>query len=278
MFVRFHDDPSAFARVAQPFLLRDEAENNLMLGLIGQIVDGAFNDFWLASIEDENGVVGCAIQVPPQWILLTRTPATGLSVLASELVARNPKAAGVIGPVSACEVFAETWCWETRASSRPRLSQGIFRLEQVIPPSRQASGRLRSVTPADEDQIVRWRAAFLEDTGILDPRDLHDVALQYIQARSLFVWEDRGRAVSIAASEAPTPNGIRVNFVYTPPEYRNRGYASACVAELSRKLLDGERKFCFLYADMDNSTSNAIYQAIGYRNVGESVVLEFMYT
>lgn len=58
-----------------------------------------------------------------------------------------------------------------------------------------------------------------------------------------------------------------VNLVYTPPELRRRGYASACVAALSQLLLDAGWKFCCLFTDMSNPTSNHIYQQIGYTPV-----------
>ena len=67
----------------------------------------------------------------------------------------------------------------------------------------------------------------------------------------------------------PTPNGIRIGPVYTPPEFRGRGYASACVAAASQLQLDAGRRFCFLFADLSNPTSNHIYQEIGYEPVGD---------
>jgi predicted GNAT family acetyltransferase len=62
--------------------------------------------------------------------------------------------------------------------------------------------------------------------------------------------------------------------VYTPPACRGRGYASALVAELSQRVLGrGER--VILYTDLDNPTSNAIYQRIGYVAVDESIRYAF---
>jgi uncharacterized protein len=80
------------------------------------------------------------------------------------------------------------------------------------------------------------------------------------------LWWDGGPA-SMAGAGAPTPNGIRIGPVYTPPEHRRRGYASALTAALTRYLLDGGRRFCFLYTDLANPTSNAIYQQVGYTHV-----------
>ena len=89
------------------------------------------------------------------------------------------------------------------------------------------------------------------------------------------LWEDGGEAVSVSGWGGPTPNGIRIGPVYTPPALRGRGYATALVAELSQALLDEGRSFCFLFTDLANPTSNAIYERIGYVRVCESAMVAF---
>jgi uncharacterized protein len=82
---------------------------------------------------------------------------------------------------------------------------------------------------------------------------------------------------TMAASTRPTRNGITVNNVYTPPHQRKKGYASACVAALSQKQLDSGYKYCCLFTDLANPTSNQIYMDIGYQPVcdfGEHKFLE----
>jgi len=89
-----------------------------------------------------------------------------------------------------------------------------------------------------------------------------------IRGGGLRVWEDN-TPVSMAGASGPTPNGIRVGAVYTPPERRRRGYASGLVAALSQEQLDAGKRFCFLYTDLANPTSNKIYQDIGYEAVSD---------
>ena len=89
-------------------------------------------------------------------------------------------------------------------------------------------------------------------------------------ARELRRWVDEGAPVSFSGYGGLTPNGIRIGPVYTPPELRRRGYASALVAELTKRLLDGGRKFCFLFTDLANPTSNSIYQRVGYEPVSDA--------
>lgn len=87
----------------------------------------------------------------------------------------------------------------------------------------------------------------------------------------LFIWDDDG-PVSMAAWTGKTPNGVRVNFVYTPPAFRGRGYATSCVGALSQRLLDQGNAYGCLYTDMANPTSNAIYRRLGYRPVCDAAL------
>lgn len=68
---------------------------------------------------------------------------------------------------------------------------------------------------------------------------------------------------------------IGVAFVYTPPYYRGKGYASSCVAQISQLALDRGYTKCVLYTDLLNPTSNSIYKKIGFTAVCDSLMLKF---
>ena len=87
--------------------------------------------------------------------------------------------------------------------------------------------------------------------------------------RQTDLWIADGKPVAWAGVGGRTPNGIRIGPVYTPPEERGHGYASAVVAAASQAQLDEGRTFCFLFTDLANPTSNRIYQAIGYEPIGD---------
>lgn len=72
----------------------------------------------------------------------------------------------------------------------------------------------------------------------------------------------------MAAIARRTPHGAAIAYVHTPPTLRGRGYASACVAELTRRVHADDRT-AFLFTDRANPTSNEIYQAIGYAPVSD---------
>ena len=81
--------------------------------------------------------------------------------------------------------------------------------------------------------------------------------------------------MSMSGYGSETPNGIRIGPVYTPPDLRGRGYATSLVAAQTGWLLGAGRTFAFLYTDLDNPTSNALYRRIGYRMVAEAADVRF---
>jgi predicted GNAT family acetyltransferase len=131
-------------------------------------------------------------------------------------------------------------------------------------------GIVRIAGPADRDLLVGWMQAFLREalpnSNLAEAGAMVDSALQ-TGTRIFHVWEVDGRPVSVAGITGPTPNGIRLGPVYTPPEDRGHGFASAVTAAASQTQLDAGRRFVFLFTDLANPTSNKIYQAIGYEAV-----------
>lgn len=89
------------------------------------------------------------------------------------------------------------------------------------------------------------------------------------------IWEDGGEPVSYAARSRPTPTGMAINAVYTPKALRGKGYATSCVAALCHEILAAGKRFCTLFADVENPTVNGIYQRLGFEPLGEFVELDF---
>ena len=79
----------------------------------------------------------------------------------------------------------------------------------------------------------------------------------------------------MASKNRESKHAATISLVYTPKELRGHGYASRIVAKLSQKLLDDGKAKCNLFTDLSNSTSNSIYQKIGYAFIGESMHVHF---
>lgn len=276
--VRRLDDPVAFLEAAEPLLLRDEARHNLILGLAATLRDhpSLYPEHRLWLIHEDSETIGAALRTPPYNLILARPRDDRvLEALAGALEEELP---GVVGALPEVETFAATWSAAIGATPRLRMTQGIYALERVQPVS-DVSGRMRPATKDDRPLLVDWWRAYaveaLHDNEPDEERIQQNIEHRLVSENTgLVLWEDNGPAC-LASFGNSTPNGIRIGPVYTPPEQRRRGYASALVAQLSAQLLASGRRFCFLHTDMANPTSNAIYERIGYELVGQSAEIAF---
>ncbi|HEV7605691.1 MAG TPA: GNAT family N-acetyltransferase [Candidatus Limnocylindrales bacterium] len=270
MELRLFSSVDDFLAAAGEFLVAREAEHNLILGICSNLRDdpGAFKSApYLAVVASRDRVVAAALQTPPFQLVLSEVDDPGaIEALAADLVHRDLP--GALGPVEAVQAFVEARTALGGPQARLRFSERIFRLRRVIPP-RPVSGTARVAGPADRDVVVAWIPAFLREAlGHDDPDEAEDLVAGWLSGRGrrLHLWED-GTVVSLAGVGSATPNGVRIGPVYTPPESRGRGYASALVAAVSQAELDAGRTFCFLFTDQSNATSNHIYETIGYERV-----------
>ena len=276
MNVRRVEDPAAFLEAASPLLLADEARHNLILGIAGTLRDhpAHYPEYGLWLAEDGGETVGAALRTPPHNLVVARPRDDSVLETLAEAIDDDPP--GLVAAQPEAEAFAEAWAATTGATLRTNRAQGVFSLDRVEPPV-TVSGRMRDARTDDRPLLLDWFRAFMEEAigESPDAASTAHVVDHRLEADSAGVvfWED-GPMVSLAAFGNPTPNGIRIGPVYTPPEYRRRGYASALVAELSERLLE-KRRFCFLFTDLANPTANRIYERIGYRRVCEAAEIVF---
>lgn len=262
-------DPAEFYRAAAPFLTAAEVENNLILGVAASLENPLSSDsnVYLATV-GKVPIVAVAMMTPPHHLVLSFPSRAGLRLILDDLLKSQTHLPGVLGPSDEADQFAQAWEEQTRGKAHLSMQMRVYKLEYVVPPP-DVSGALRLATMDDLDVIAQWRAGFARDAEFDTHPDLERMRVQAqttIAQQRLYLWEDE-QPVSAVGRATTTPTGVRINMVYTPPEFRQHGYATAAVASLSQMLLDSGRKFCFLFTDLANPTSNSIYQKIGYAPV-----------
>lgn len=265
-----------FHEKAGVWLAQKEAENSLTLGITSNLLskipaDRQEHHFWI--VEEEGILKGAAFWTPPYKFTITQMEKDCLIELANELRAAFPHIPGVGGPKEAAKHFSHFWNLKTQKSPRLETSMRIYQLEKVepLPPS---PGTMVQATVEDTDLLVQWTKALNEEADLNDPVDPRKIVEGYIREQRLFLWND-GQNRCMAGHSRATPHSLSVNMVFTPPDFRRQGYATSLVAALSQKILDSGKKFCFLYTDLLNPTSNGIYQKIGYQPVCDWSAYQF---
>lgn len=268
-------DPNRFLEEAGPLLYRDEPTNGLMLGLCENMASASEPPKEapvLLRVVQNGRTLTAALQTPPANLVITYSTKDALQVLADDLMKHQNEFPGVVGPAKESEMFAGIWSKLSNKKSTLGMGQKIYKIEKVILPKTQ--GELRPAHADEVDLVTQWTMEFANES--LPPRerkgleDWRPLAIRKIEKEQVYLWVFNGAPVSMAHVGRPTQNGISVSGVYTPPALRKNGYASAGVAYTSQKMLDAGKKFCFLYTDLSNPTSNKIYQNIGYKEVSDS--------
>jgi predicted GNAT family acetyltransferase len=266
-----HETADAFLAHAGEFLGAREAEHNLILGLSSGLLVAPLmygEPAYFAVVEQDGRVVGATMRTPPHNLILSELDdLAAIGPLLDDARAVFGSLPGVVGPKEAVAKFAAAW----PAEARLEIAQRAFRADHVDAPT-GVPGRMRDYERGDRELAARWMDAFADEALPERPPESSE---EFVDRREtspdggIVLWEDDGAVVSMAGFGGRTPNGIRIGPVYTPPELRGRGYASALTAAVTQRLLDGGLRFCFLFTDLANPTSNSIYQRIGYEPVGD---------
>jgi predicted GNAT family acetyltransferase len=242
-----------------------------LLGLAYSLVDNPRKygaDPFFAVVEKKGTAELFVLMTPPlKPILYASHDAIkdSCDALVSYLNSNNVRVPGVIGPQSVAEKFVNACSRINRCEVTLSMKMRIYQLTSVVELKKQ-TGTFR---PAEEKDVLilnEWIDGFHLDV-FKGRKDVYkDDAAELIRNADLYVWDDSG-IVSMVSRTRPTRHGFVIAYVYTPKQFRNKGYATAVVGSLCQHILSSGKSFCSLFADIANPTSNSIYQKIGFKPV-----------
>ncbi|HEY5010423.1 MAG TPA: GNAT family N-acetyltransferase, partial [Acidimicrobiales bacterium] len=160
----------------------------------------------------------------------------------------------------------------------PQRGDLLYELEELVEPRAEGTGRV--AREEETELLARMFVQFTDEAAVprMSLADARDTVSTRIRDQALFCWVVDGVVVSVAGHAPIVTTGEivigRVGPVYTPPSYRRHGFGSAVTAVVTRHLIEQGARV-MLFTDPANLTSNAIYQAIGYRLIDELVEVGF---
>ena len=187
---------------------------------------------------------------------------------------------GVMSEKELALCFAESYTKAKCILSEVEMDQKIYELREVnsdIP----KIGALRRLEEKDMSFFSYWLEGFSGSTKYTDtvmpiPSSDRERYHYHISRSNMYILEDSGIPVSMAGLPRKMKTVCALNYVYTPPYFRGRGYASSIVSRISQIALDEGFRSVALYTDLANPTSNNIYQKIGYREICDSLMIQFV--
>ena len=275
MEAKFYDDINVFYDLAFPYLVNYEVENGILLAILNNLKKD-FHRYGqekptLCAIEGNKEIKLVSIRTPPYNQLLSYTKELdSINILVEALVKRGGILPGALGFKEGVSIFVNSWCERQLLKAEIVRNERIYKLENVAEDTLGEHDFIKA-TKMHEKIVLQWTREFmLEALNERNPQMIESSLKRLkndMNEGRIFLLIDKGEPVSLVRKAGNSPNGIAVNNVYTPPHLRRNGYATECVAKLSKRLLEEGYKFCFLFTDLSNPTSNSIYQKIGYRPI-----------
>lgn len=143
----------------------------------------------------------------------------------------------------------------------------------------KAAPQVRLAAPADLDRLTLAAADMhREEMGIdplaIDPAGWRSRMGTLIKRGWSWVWTEGEQVVFKAELSGWTPEAVQIQGVYTAPEARNRGIATAGLAAVCQAVL-AQVPACTLYVNHYNAPARAVYRRLGFEHAGDFATLMY---
>jgi hypothetical protein len=190
---------------------------------------------------------------------------------------RHPGLRAFVGPKAAIDRFRhDVQSWHRP----PAIVRELQPLYVLRPESLAAHDEVdvRAAVGAEAELIAEHSGAMMLGELGYDPRD-HRTGFtasvrRAIEARLWWVWIVDGELRFQCNIGAFTRMTAQLQGVWTPPDLRGRGYASAALGSIARKLF-ATYPTLSLYVNDFNRDAIALYERVGFVRVGEMSTVLF---
>src|SRR5688500_17329741 len=142
MRVERFEDPAALLKIAQPMLVRREAENCFFIGHIPSLPNPSDAHLWLVRGAGDEPVA-VALMTPWRHLVMTDAPDEAAEALAACIAAgQDVSVPGVQSRPRVAEAFARAWTRHKGGRATPGVRMAVHELTAVVPPP-PAPGAMR---------------------------------------------------------------------------------------------------------------------------------------
>jgi N-acetylglutamate synthase-like GNAT family acetyltransferase len=187
------------------------------------------------------------------------------------------KLAGLAGPYDQVQrVFSDLGLQRCNPAMNSRDILFSLGLDALVVPDHLQAGTVTCRHPDDNELplLTEWRIAYSRELthshqGTSLEKEAPAIMEHLQKTKNHWVLEADGRIVAATAVNAGLPEMVQVGGVYTPPGYRNRGYARSVVAGSLLELREKGVKKAILFTGEDMAAARASYAALGFRPIGD---------
>jgi predicted GNAT family acetyltransferase len=272
-----YQTPQQYLDATLSMLHQRELENNLIIGVCNGFADTTQPqpNCVFINVFDDDEIKATSIKTLAKAIVASNTQDTVyLKELADYYIQENIDLKGAIGEHACTAAFSDYY-------GKPYITEMELIIHQLTSVTNLpiSEGRFEMADMTDFDAISKLAYTFEEEkkpASRASMEHVYQLTQSRIAAGDIFKWMHQGQMVSVAGIVRKTANAGIIGLVYTPTEYRCKGYATSIVSMLSLHILQNGFKYCGLFTDKANATSNHIYKKIGYEPILEFTDLAYL--
>ena len=278
MIFREYENELDFMHENEFNLLIDEEINNTMLGIIPQTEKNKF----FFRIENENKIEMIG--------LITRTERKGLIVyiknsiididvcefLVEQIVARNIELKEIKAPKGIAEIIYDLYSKKVNVDLKSKRTVFLMKLKE-LKNIKEQNCMIRKANNSDLEYEKNVAIKIYKETFDIeiDENKATDVAKAFIEKGLYFLINENGEILSQAVTTKETKNGYTIGGVFTPENYRKKGYAKECLYRVIKIIKDENKDVVVLHTNVQKEHTRRLYEGLGFEIILEETFINF---
>lgn len=274
-----YETKDEFVKENFSILLKEEAGNEIMIGIVKQHNDAKVNTWLLGRIENDEKVKAIFIVDDDKKGLVVYFPEVVedsiLEFLIDNILKLDIDLKEMLVPIKYAEKMKEIYISKTNKKVKElrntytykldslneeclleddekliKVENNYKKIEQLIKIIKEIHTDIYHQEECSEEEALRIAEKYIEKGTYLLTNNAEDkVFTQVVNVRKQI-------------------NGTTIGAIITPKEFRRKGYAKKCVYAVCKKLLE-ESKFVVLHVVTKNVAAIKVYERIGFKRLEE---------
>ncbi len=274
--VSHYDDINQIPEIVDSYLNQQPVINFESIGMLEQLrenpqtFDGILECI-VVSLNREIQIVTCRIR--PHNILISHSKnRSSISTLTEYFIETEISIPGIYGPLVEVEQF--TNIWKELSGEEFRTSDEFLQYSlNNLKISSHLIGDISTAKHEQKELLEGWTKESIREI-IPDSTDEFVLScttsfLKLLNLNNVFVLTVENLPVSMAAISGQTKTMQAINDVYTPPEFRGKGFATELCVFLCDYILNDCKNTPVLWVKATNHAAIHIYEKIGFEKVAE---------
>lgn len=280
-FVKYESKEN-FLKDNLDILLKEEAKNELMLGIILQHDDDKVGTWLLGRIENDNEVRIVFLADDDKKGLLFYCPSENITDSELEFLTANIANSDfslnqVFGNKKYSSKIANMYSEKTNKEIKENshvytLALENIKQEHLLDDNEKLIKLNYENANIDKmSQIVKDIHTDISGVEACSDEEALRIANIYLK-KGLYILTDNNEenVYCHAVSVRKQINGCTIGAVISPREHRGKGYGKKCIHAVSKKLLEDGNKYIALHVSATNEAAKSVYEKVGFDFVEET--------